>query len=65
MQHGCWPGVQLILYISQKIIELRSQKQRLVRSELEQHPLAGLVLDLKLVGAALASGGDPGERLWL
>jgi hypothetical protein len=57
--------MQFLLLISQEAVQLLSQEQRLVGGEREQHPLAGLILDLKLVGAALASRGDAGERLWL
>jgi hypothetical protein len=53
--------MQFVLFISQQAIELLSQKQGLIRRELEQHPLADLILDLELVGAALAGGGDTGE----
>jgi hypothetical protein len=35
---GCWPGLQLILFISQEAVELLSEEQRLVGGELEQHP---------------------------
>ena len=55
--------MQLILLISQEAIQLLSQEQGLVRGELKQHPLARLVLDLKLVGAALASWGE-GARVF-
>jgi hypothetical protein len=41
----------------QEVVELLSQKQRLVGGELVQHPLAGLILDLELVRAAVASRG--------
>jgi hypothetical protein len=47
-QRGCRPGVQFLLFISEKAIELLSQEQGLVRRELEQHPLAGLILHVTL-----------------
>jgi hypothetical protein len=53
--------VQLILLIGQEAVELLSQEQGLVRGERKEHPLAGLILHLKLVGAALASRGDAGK----
>jgi hypothetical protein len=57
--------VQLLLLIGQEAVQLLRQEQGLVRGERKEHPLAGLILHLKLVGAALASRGDSGERLWL
>jgi hypothetical protein len=57
--------MQFVLFISQEPVELISQEQRLIRGELKEHPLAGLILDLELVGAALPARRDAGEGLGL
>jgi hypothetical protein len=57
--------VQFVLFIGQETVELLSQEQGLIRGEREQHPLAGLVLDLELVSAALPGRRDADQRLWL
>jgi hypothetical protein len=57
--------MQFVLFVSQEAVQLLSQEQDLVRGERKQQPLAGLILHLKLVRAALSGRRDAGEDLGL